>query len=257
LDFAGRAVRFAAALFFGGDFAALAGGACMTTGRAGTWNIACSRAAAAAARCAARALVVTSDAVGRFRSAAGRFTQQLITLVLRHLAAAHHELHEIARAFHREPRQAGGGADHVLHGYCDFAPGLEADFLRAFRELGDRIARIDSAMPGSALHHNCGGSGRPGLGNDWLNFLGHFGSGVGSGRKRGGENKASRTQPLASGKYMIQRKLCKRASRGGRTGYCRRKTRQSGQASSAVRSHFRSLFGYHRNIIATLWDHYR
>ena len=76
--------------------------------------------------------------------------EQLVRFLVAHLAAAHHVLHEVARALDRKPGHAGRGVDDVLHRAGNLAVGFEAELLRLLRHLGDSIANIGPAMAGPA-----------------------------------------------------------------------------------------------------------
>jgi len=78
------------------------------------------------------------------------FADQLVRLVLRHLAATNHVLNEVARAFDGESGQPGGGVDHVFHGRGHLAPGFETDLVGAGGHLGDGVPYILPTMPGTA-----------------------------------------------------------------------------------------------------------
>ena len=94
------------------------------------------------------------------------FADQLVGLFLRHLAAAHHVLHEVARALDREAGEAGGGADHVLHGGGDLAARFLADQLGALGHLGDRVAHVGATMSRSTT-----GAGAAGCRGRFLGLL--------------------------------------------------------------------------------------
>lgn len=74
-----------------------------------------------------------------------RLANELVRLVLRHLAAPDHELDEIASALDGEPGDSSRRANDILHGRRDLAPGLLADDLRTLGELGDRITGVRPA----------------------------------------------------------------------------------------------------------------
>ena len=93
-----------------------------------------------------------------------RLADQLVGLFLRHLPAAHHVLHQVARALDGEPRQPGGGADHVLHGGRNLAASFLTDELRPLGHLGNGVAHVRAAMARSATWGWCGRSGRHLLG---------------------------------------------------------------------------------------------
>ena len=80
---------------------------------------------------------------------------ELVRLFLRHLAAAYHVLHEVARALDGESGETGGGADHVLHGRGDLAARLLADQLGPLGHLGHRVAHVGATVSRSAAR--CGG----------------------------------------------------------------------------------------------------
>ena len=77
-------------------------------------------------------------------------SDELVRLLLGHLAAADHVLHEIARALDGKPGQSSGGADHVLHRRGDLAARLLADQLGPLGHFGDRVAHVGATMAGSA-----------------------------------------------------------------------------------------------------------
>jgi hypothetical protein len=115
--------------------------------------------------------------VGHFRSgrlrALGvgvfRLAHELIRLFLRHLSAADHVLHEVARTLDGEGNTAGGRTDDVLHGRRDLTPGFLTDLLRAGRHFGDSIADVGAAMSGGATGRDR--SGR----RSWIDGSGRFG----------------------------------------------------------------------------------
>ena len=85
-----------------------------------------------------------------FRVRFFRLANELVSLVLSHLATAHHVLHEVARTLDREAGKAGGRTDDILHRRRHLAPGFEADLLSLGRHFRDSIADVRSAMSGSA-----------------------------------------------------------------------------------------------------------
>ena len=76
---------------------------------------------------------------------------QLVRLILRHLAPAHHELNEVAGALDRETRDPGGGADDIFHRGGHFAASFLADLLGARGHLRDRVPDVDPTVAGGAL----------------------------------------------------------------------------------------------------------
>ena len=94
------------------------------------------------------------------------FADKAVGFVLRHLAATHHVLHEIARALGDESRESRRGADHVLHGRGHLAAGLETDLLRLRRHLGDGVSHVLTTMPGAAARRNRRRAGNRGSGRD-------------------------------------------------------------------------------------------
>ena len=87
---------------------------------------------------------------------------QFVGLFLRHLSAAYHVLHKVAGTFDGEACEAGGGADHILHGGGDFASRFLTDLLRAGRHFGNRVANIGAAVTGRAARSDRSGR-RPGI----------------------------------------------------------------------------------------------
>ena len=73
-----------------------------------------------------------------------------------------------------KPASASRGADHVLHRRGHLAAGFQTDFLRALRELGDRVARVDGAMPGPRFAAALALELVPGFIDSSLSFLGHL-----------------------------------------------------------------------------------
>src|ERR1019366_4279045 len=63
------------------------------------------------------------------------FAYQFVGLVLRHLAAAHHVLHQVPRALNSERGEPRGGIDDIFHRGGHLTAGFHADFLRLRRHL--------------------------------------------------------------------------------------------------------------------------
>lgn len=83
---------------------------------------------------------------------------ELVGLILSHLAAAHHVLHEISCTFDGECGQPSGGSDDIAHRCRHLAPGLEGDFVRLGRHFGHGVTNVLAAMPGATLRR-CGRRG--------------------------------------------------------------------------------------------------
>ena len=100
--------------------------------------------------------------------------EQLVGFVLRHLAAPHHELHDVASAFDRETGETGGRVDDFFHGGGHLAAGFHRYFGGLRGHFGDGIARILAAVAGVAARrhdHRCIGLCREFLGHACCSLL--------------------------------------------------------------------------------------
>lgn len=105
------------------------------------------------------------------------FANQLVSLLLGHLAAAHHVLNEVSRAFDGEPGEAGRRIDDVFHCRRHLAAGFETDLVSAGGHFGDSVANVLPTVPWTAAWGS-GRRGRFGAGGlclDYRRFFRHRG----------------------------------------------------------------------------------
>jgi hypothetical protein len=79
---------------------------------------------------------------------------ELVRFFLRHLAAANHVLHEVARAFDYEAAEPGGCVHDIFHCGGHLASGFQTYLMGLCRHLGDSILDVSPAMTGAPLRGN-------------------------------------------------------------------------------------------------------